>query len=109
MAAVLETSVLYSNLLPWEVRGLGAIFDDAKEVKNPSEFFSIVCRDFVGFIKKSSFLAPLRKEWEEAITKCLLLGRRLKKSICNEPSSMYIKTCRRRIAIALYLNTLGEP
>lgn len=65
MNLTLEGTHPYSKLLPWELRGLGAIVDDAFATKDWAELLRIVCHDFVIFIKNSTFLRHLRMTWEK--------------------------------------------
>ena len=67
MKLTLESSNSYSRLLPWKLRGLGVIIDDAIETKDLVELLRIVCHDFVIFIKNSSVLRPLRITWEKDV------------------------------------------
>ena len=91
MRLTVESSNSYSRLLPWKLRGLGVIIDDAIATKDLVELLRIICHDFVIFIKNSPVLRPLRITWENDAKKQELLIKKAEKKLIISISKAYDK------------------
>lgn len=84
-----ESSNSYSRLLPWKLRGLGVIIDDAVATKDLVELLRIICHDFVILIKNSPILRPLRISWDKDAKKQELLVKKAEKKLITSIRNAY--------------------
>lgn len=89
MRLTVESSNSYSRLLPWKLRGLGVIIDDAIASKDLVELLRIICHDFVIFIKNSPVLGPLRISWEKDAKKQELLIKEAERKLMTSIRKAY--------------------
>src|ERR1700678_2683076 len=95
MNLTVENTVPYSKMLPWDLRGLGVILDDALTSKSLAEMLSILCQDFVAFIKNSASLNSLRINWEKDIKKQINLVRKTEAKLIFKIRNTYEKLAKR--------------
>lgn len=103
MTLTLESSNSYSRLLPWRLRGLGVIIDDAIATKDLLELLRIVCHDLVIFIKNSPVLRRLRNTWEKDAKKQELLIRKAEKKLI-----LSIRKAYNELAYRIHSQNLSE-
>lgn len=111
-----DTTILNSRLLPWDIRGLGVILDDALSAKRSRDVLGIISRDLVTFVKSDIFPVALRVEWENGIKKQLTMLKKAQKKLILQIQETYQKIVQRIIEanlsdkpmIAAYLKSIDE-
>jgi hypothetical protein len=95
MNLALENTTPYSQLLPRELRGLGAIIDDAFNTEKLCDFLRIISLDVVSFIQTSTFLDSLKTFWEKEAKKYLKLLRKAEERLILRIQETYLEIAKR--------------
>lgn len=111
-----ETTILHSRTLPWDIRGLGVIFDDALSATRSRDVLGIISRDLVTIVKSDIFPVTLREEWENGIKKQFAMFKKAQKKLILQIQKTYQKISQRIIeenlsdqpVVAAFLKSIDE-